>query len=157
MSEPSGEYCTRYVTYDYDHPWNPCRCPNCGSFLPSSFPMDKPFNCPKCGEVLEIIPDVDKVTGKEDHYKGRICMKPDHLKTEEEKEEQRRYMEWKRSNPRPKRRKKTDKWAMGEGFARRVWVGADGEFIKINGERVSIEDERILLIYEGDLSWEVKT
>lgn len=49
-----------------------CRCPNCKGFLPSNFPMDKPFICKKCGTELLVFFDHDEDTGEELEC-GRIC------------------------------------------------------------------------------------
>ena len=55
---------------DPDHV--PCRCPICGGFLPSHFPLDKQFKCKKCGTELMAFADIDKETGEEEEW-GKIC------------------------------------------------------------------------------------
>ena len=154
MSEVNEEkLCTGYTTWH--HEGNLCRCPNCQAFLPRDFPFETPFTCKKCGEVLTTKPDVDEARNIS-KYHGQICMKPDHLKTEEEKEKQTQWVETRKKEPRI-RSKKVDKWAMGESFARRVWRDQAGQFITVNGERIPLDDKRIMLIHEGDLIQEVKT
>jgi len=52
----------------------------------------------------------------------------------------------------PRRRKKTGRWAMGVNFSRRVWRDKEGEFITVSAPgrpyRVSLDDPMILRIVE---------
>jgi len=123
--------CTEYTTdwnCDEDPPL--CRCPNCQGFLPRDFPFDKQFLCRKCGAVLEAI---------EGEYKGegQICPVPKYavkISTELPPRQRR------------ERKKKTELWAMGRGFSRRVWEDKKGRFIEIESDRLELSDRRILKV-----------
>ncbi len=160
-----GEYCTRFVEGECDE-WCPCRCPECGGYLPGDFIVDEgvQFQCHSCGAVLEIIydpPDPELVEiWKEEHsgilyemgflpvpeYKasfspgGRICVVPNYAVKIERVD----YKALRKD--RPPRKHATEMWALGLGFSRRVWRDKNGEFITINGERLNIGDNRISVI-----------
>lgn len=135
--------CTNFTIIDYDD-WTPCRCPECGGFLPKDFPMGEQFLCRRCGAVLETLPSPVEEDDEEDtDYErgGRICLVPDYaIKISTE------------LPPKPlrQRKKKTDKWAMGVGFARRVWKDEKGEFVEVYPERIGLDDPRILQVVEGE-------
>lgn len=131
--------CTSYVVIDYDD-YVPCRCPQCKGFLPRDFPTDGQFLCRKCGAVLEVLPEEDEEFDEEE-WGGKICLVPDYavnISTE--------------LPPKPKReiRKKTNRWALGAGFSRRVWRYRNEEFIMIDGERIELDDPRIVNVIEDD-------
>lgn len=56
--------------------------------------------------------------------------------------------------PRSPRRHKTNKWAVGEKFIRRIWKDVNGEFITIAAPgsryRVTLDDPRVLRVFEGE-------
>lgn len=140
MSKTEG--CTNFTTIDYND-WTPCRCPACKGFLPKDFPMGKQFLCKKCGAVLETLPtipedpDMDEDTDYE--WGGRICLVPEvavKISTELPPRQPRH------------RKKKTNKWAMGIGFARRIWKDKAGEFVEVGPERIELNDSRILQVVE---------
>jgi len=141
--------CSLFVTESEDN--RPCTCPKCKGFLPRDFPIAKQFQCRKCGSVLETIPhnpyadedDQDDLT--EDYeYGGKICIVPEYAV----KIPIINYIDLRKQNPnRPK--KKTGKWALGEGFSRMIWIRNGIEFIEIGYETLQIADPRILMIKEG--------
>ncbi len=135
-------------TFDGDpEEHRPCRCPTCKAFLPGRFPLDKQFLCRKCGAVLTVYPSLYEYMRwheflfdsslHEIRFGGRICVVPELAITI--------------STVLPPRipkthKKKTELWAMGEGFSRRVWTDKEGQFIEVGSERMGLEDERIHLI-----------
>lgn len=137
IHEPS---CTNFMVGDSDE-LGLCRCPSCSGFLPSSFPIgiSKQFQCKKCGAVLETLPssveDPDDEEDSDMEWGGRICEVPTYAV---------KILTVQYPRPRkPRRRKKTDRWAMGVNFSRRVWRDKNGEFITIP-ERIALDDPRIL-------------
>ena len=120
--------------------WIPCRCPRCNGFLPQDFPIGRQFQCRKCGAVLETLPEYDPELDDDEQdeemeFGGMICKVPDYAV----KIEIRKYPRTPRI-----RKHRTDRWALGIGFSRLVWKDKNGEFILISGERISVEDPRIL-------------
>ena len=71
-----SEKCTPYESgegWDEYEPWEILlRCPNCKGWLPSDFPLDKPFKCKKCGTDLLSFPVYDE-EGDLLEYSGKIC------------------------------------------------------------------------------------
>jgi len=139
--------CTTFIIYDDDGEWGPCRCPQCSGFLPKDFPQGKQFLCRRCGAVLETMPspiddpDIEEDTDYE--FGGRICLVPDYAVKIDTT-----------LPPKPVRqvKRKTKLWAMGLGFSRRVWKDRDDKkFIEIEGERIEVEDPRILRIVNENL------
>lgn len=128
---------------DYDN-WTPCRCPSCKGFLIRDFPIGKQFQCKKCGTVLETLPsrpdDPDEPEDTDMEWGGQICKVPD-VAVE--------ILVLKYPRPPRKRKHRTGKWAVGDKFNRRVWKDRDGEFINVAGERVELNDSRILKILKG--------
>ena len=136
--------CTNFTIIDYDD-WDPCRCPECKGFLPKDFPIGGQFLCRKCGSVLETLPspvdDSDEDEDSDMEFGGIICKVPDYaikISTELSPKALRH------------RKKKTNKWAMGVGFARRVWKDKGGEFVEVYPERIELDDSRILQVVEGE-------
>ena len=133
--------CTIFVSDEsYGDVWTPCLCPICRGFLPKDFPIGRQFQCRKCGAVLETLPTSDPDLNDDEQddemeFGGMICKVPDYSV----KIAIRKY-------PRPARIRKhrTDRWALGIGFSRLVWKDKNGEFILMDGERISLEDPRIL-------------
>lgn len=128
-----------------------CTCPKCKGFLPYDFPIGKQFQCRKCGAVLETIShnpyldedDEEEDTSKDYEYGGKICLVPEYAIKIEVID----YKELQKHNPkRPK--KKTGRWAMGNGFSRMIWVRNGIEFIEIGHEVLQIADPRILMIQD---------
>jgi len=128
-----------------------CTCPKCKGYLSRDFPIGKQFQCRKCGAVLETIPhnpyadeDDDLEDTSEDYeYGGKICLVPEFAIKIEVID----FKELRKQNPnRPK--KKTGKWALGEGFSRMIWVRNGIEFIEIGHEVLQIADPRILMIQD---------
>jgi hypothetical protein len=64
--------CSNYTFEDLGDNTGLCRCPICGGFLPSDFPLDKSFKCQKCDAELITLPNHDEET-KEELESGRIC------------------------------------------------------------------------------------
>ena len=147
MSE-EGAHCTQFIVWDDYDCWTPCRCPACGGFLPRDFPIGNQFQCRKCGQVLETMPnsDPDLEDDEQDddmEHSGRICAVPDYaIKIE--------VIDFKelRKQRKGKRKKKTNKWALGIGFSRKVWIKDGIEFIEIEGETIPLDDPRINRIVE---------
>lgn len=134
--------CTLFASGDCYEEWIPCRCPNCKGFLPGHFPLSGQFQCKKCGAVLETLPNSDPDLDEDEQdsdmeFGGMICKVPDYAV----KIEIKKY-------PRPPRIRKhrTDRWALGIGFSRLVWKDREGKFITIAGERIYLDDPRILKI-----------
>lgn len=131
----------------YDEEWNPCRCPQCKGFLPAHFPINEQFLCRKCGSVLETLPSLVEYSDDEEDldykYGGRICLVPEVAITIDTT-----------LPPKPKRhhKKRTNMWAIGRAFSRRVWEDHDGQFIEIYPERIELTDSRILQIVEDQPS-----
>jgi len=125
-----------------------CRCPACSGFLPRHFPIGGQFQCKRCGAVLETLPspvdDPDEEEDSDMEFGGRICEVPDYAV---------KILVVPYPRPREPRRHKTNKWAIGEKFIRRVWKDVKGEFITIAAPgsryRVALDDPRILRITEG--------
>ena len=159
-SEQKGAVCTGFHYGEYDE-WSPCICPKCKGYLPENFPTTEgiQFQCKKCSTVLEIIIKVDKEEKEEyeksfepgeeipeydptegDYWGGRICIVPENLITIKKID----YAELRKTRPKSKRR--TGEWAYGLGFSRAVWTDKEGDYIKINGTRLSIGDSRIKII-----------
>ena len=139
--------CTEFMVGDYDEASTLCRCPNCKGYLPRDFPIGKQFLCRRCGAVLETIPspiddpDIEEDTDYE--FGGRICLVPGYAVKIDTT-----------LPPKPVRqvKRKTKLWAMGLGFSRRVWKDRDDKkFIEIEGERIEVEDPRILRIVNENL------
>ncbi len=79
--------------YDgYEKSWEHLmRCPKCGGWLPSDFPVGKQFVCKKCGSTLETLPSIPETytqpngkifTEPEDtdyDWGGRFCVVPDDI------------------------------------------------------------------------------
>lgn len=132
--------CTEFMT-DGDDDWPLCRCPSCNGFLPRSFPIGEQFQCKRCGAVLETLPsipdDPDEEEDTDMEFGGRICKVPDVAV---------KILVVKYPRPPRKRKHRTDKWALGEKFSRRVWKDRDGEFINVAGERIELNDSRILMV-----------
>lgn len=84
--------------------------------------------------LAELIPEYEA-----EFQDGRICLVPDYAVKIEKVD----YKSLRKVFP--PRRHVTDRWAYGEGFTRRVWRDKAGEFIMINGERISVNDLRIYL------------
>lgn len=139
----SGEACTRFVTWYDEDDLRRCRCPACKGFLPRGFPLSLQFQCRKCGAVLETLPsiveDPDDEEDRDYEFGGRICLVPSDCVTIQVVPVER---------VRRVRTRKTNKWAMGDGFARRVWIDKQGDHINIDGERIEITDPRIKMITE---------
>lgn len=142
------ELCRNFsISYD-ENEGSLCRCPGCKGFLPRDFPLGRQFQCRRCGAVLETLPskldDPDDPDEEEDinyTWGGRICLvPPDCIK----------IVVSLISTIKIRNKRKTEKWAMGDGFSRRVWRDIDGEFIEIDGERLKINDPRIILITEDE-------
>jgi len=139
--------CTEFVMEGDD--LDLCRCPGCQGFLPRDFPIAKQFQCKRCGAVLETLPSpVDDPDGEEDsdmEFGGRICEVPDVAV---------KIITLQYPRPRIPRRHKTNKWASGEKFIRRVWKDVNGEFITIAAPgsryRIALDDPRILRVFEGE-------
>ena len=136
--------CTEFMVGDYDEASTLCRCPHCQGYLPRDFPIGKQFLCRRCGAVLETIPspiddpDIEEDTDYE--FGGRICLVPGYaVKIDTTLPPKPRHM----------RKRKTNLWAMGAGFSRRVWEDRDGkQFIEIGPERIELEDPKILQVTE---------
>ena len=146
------ESCTRFIR-NYEEDLRPCRCPSCKGFLPRDFPLGSQFQCRRCGAVLETLPSkLEEPEEEEDtdyEWGGRICLVPPDCITIE--------VQALPMKPRYNRKTKTKKWAMGDGFSRRVWRDREGEFIEIGPERLQINDSRIILITENPLDKEAES
>lgn len=143
MSEPERQ-CTIFVSNEGYAPDEVglCHCPKCKGYLPSDFAIGRQFQCKKCGAVLETLPtsDPDLADDEQDEemeFGGMICVVPDYAVKIELKPYPR---------PRRVRRHRTDRMARGLGFYRRVWKNVNGEFVIYEGERIPIDDPRILEI-----------
>ncbi len=150
-----GEYCTTYI-HDHDEAWTPCRCPSCQGFLSAYFPHDKPFQCKKCGEMLHVVPGI--IEDEDEGYRGdgKICVKPDHLKTETERQALTKWRLDKKNRSKPVKLRKTCLLAVGHAFQRVVWADKDGRFIKIGWEdRIPLDDPRITKILNKETYEEV--
>lgn len=145
----SGEYCTNFVI-DYEDDMPLCRCPNCAGFLPSHFPLDKPFRCNKCGVLLEAITD-------EGQYSGKVCMKPKHLWTEKDISDHELWLKEKPKREKTKQKTKTKYVAFTKsGHGRRVWDDAEGSFITVIGTRIPLDSSEIVSIVNTDTGEKIK-
>ena len=139
--------CTEFIVMDDPDEWAPCRCPKCKGFLPKDFPMGKQFVCRRCGAVLETLPnpiDDPDIPAEDTYYEfgGRICLVPSYAVKIDAT-----------LPPKPKRhrRAKTNLWAMGKGFSRRVWEDHKGRrFIIVYPERIELGDPRIIAVKEDE-------
>ena len=138
--------CTEFGAGDYDEYTLLCRCPNCKGFLPRDFPIGKQFQCRKCGAILETIPSpIDDPDIEEDidyEFGGRICLVPGYAV---------KISTTLPPKPMRQRKRKTNLWAMGAGFSRRVWEDREGkQFIEVGPERMELGDPRILQVTEEE-------
>ena len=145
------EICSLFsVSYD-ENEGGLCRCPKCKGFLPREFPLDNQFQCRRCGAILETLPskldDPDEEEDTDYEWGGRICLVPP---------ERIKIVVSPTSTIKIRNKRKTNKWAMGDGFSRRVWRDLEGEFIEIGPERLQINDSRIILITENPLDKEAE-
>ena len=132
------------------------RCPACKAWLPSDWPIGAQFQCKACGAVLETLPSIPETwtnlkgeteTEEEDvdyDHGGRLCVIPEvAIKIV--------VVDYPLKKP-PKDKFKTNRRAVGETWARRVWKDAEGkEFIEIGFlGRIYLPDERIRSFVEDE-------
>lgn len=176
----SGQFCTDFMSGDYDVGDGLCTCPVCKGFLSRHFPVSegKQWQCKSCGVVLEVIlnpPQDYEIEAHIDWYthhmgilyslgllsipecppsdefvEGRICVVPDYAVTMPVVD----YKEMRKNRPPKKHLTGIKVYGTTKGhpmWIRSVWKDKDGSFINMDGKRVVYDSEEWHQMIQGNM------